>query len=212
LLAEQGAVLRERQRLARELHDSVTQSLYSLNLLATTGQRALADNDTERISRYFDWMSETSQQALKEMRLLIYELRPPVLAQEGLISALQQRLDAVEGRAGIETRLIVEGDAQVPRLCEEAFYRIAMEALNNALKHAEATAVTIELDLENGIAQLQITDNGRGFGPEAATNSGGMGLAVMQERADEISADLQVISEPGQGTQIRVSVSCSDEA
>jgi len=208
LLAEQGAVLRERQRLARELHDSVTQSLYSLNLLATTGQRALAENDTERVGRYFGWMSETSQQALKEMRLLIYELRPPVLEQDGLVSALQQRLDAVEGRAGVETRLIVEGDDQVPMWCEEAFYRIAMEALNNALKHAEATAVTIELTLQECLVELRITDNGQGFDLGRAEDSGGMGLAVMQERADEISADLQVASEPGQGTQITVSVSC----
>ena len=108
--------------------------------------------------------------------------------------------------------MIVEGDDQIPTRCEEAFYRIAMEALNNALKHAEATAVTIELYLEKQNTKLRITDNGCGFDPEMARDSGGMGLAAIRERADEISADLQVFSEQGQGTQIIVDVNCPHEA
>jgi signal transduction histidine kinase len=142
----QAAVLEERARLARELHDSVTQGLFSMTLLAEAGQRLAGSGDLERVQAYLSRLGETSQQSLKEMRLLVFELRPLALESMGLVGALQQRLDAVEARAGVETRLLVEGTVQVPAEIEEHLYRIAEQALNNALKHAAATLVTVRLD------------------------------------------------------------------
>ena len=112
------------------------------------------------------------------MRLLVYELRPSVLESEGLIVAMQQRLDAVEGRAGIEARLLVGGDIDLPGSVEVALYRIAQEALNNALKHSDASMVTIRIRANVGGLELEISDDGCGFEPSSAA-AGGMGLTTM---------------------------------
>jgi signal transduction histidine kinase len=204
--AERAVVLEERQRLARDLHDSVTQSLYSLTLLAATVRRAAASGDLAGVEEYVGELGEIAQQALKEMRLLVYELRPPVLEQEGLVGALQGRLDAVESRAGLTARLLVEGEADLPVPVEEAFYRIALEALNNALKHAAATAVTVRIRAGDEHAAVEIVDNGRGFDPHAVRDSGGMGLLTMRERAERLGGTFTVLSAPGEGTQISVTV------
>ncbi len=204
--AQRAATLEERQRLARELHDSVTQSLYSLTLLAETGRRSASSGDLERVESYLTRLGEISRQALKEMRLLVYELRPPLLAREGLVGILQQRLDAVEGRAGVEARLLVEGSPTLTPLLEEGLYRIAMEALNNALKHAMATTVTVRICAADYQVSLKVTDNGCGFDPEAVADTGGMGLAIMSERAERLGGTLTIDSRPGVGTEITVSL------
>src|SRR6266487_104144 len=134
--AQDKAVLEERQRLARDLHDSVTQALYGITLHAEAATRLLASGDLATVAEYLHELQDTAQEALEEMRLLIFELRPPVLAQAGLVTALQARLDAVEGRANLETKLIADGVSILPAVVEQALYRIAQEALNNALKHA----------------------------------------------------------------------------
>ena len=205
-LTEQAAVIAERQRLARDLHDSVTQALYSLTLLSETGRRATGNGDLEAVEGYLARLGEVSLQALKEMRLLIYELRPPALEDEGLVGALQQRLDAVEGRAGIESRLLVEHEEQLPPRAEEALYRIALEALNNALKHSQATAVAVRVRIDDKRAELEVVDNGQGFDPDAAVGIGGMGLTTMRERAAALGGELEVESAPGQETTVRVTV------
>jgi PAS domain S-box-containing protein len=205
-LAEQAAVLEERQRLARDLHDSVTQSLYSLTLLTETSRRAAQAGDLESVESYLGRLGEVARQALKEMRLLIYQLRPPVLEREGLVGALQQRLDAVEGRAGVETRLLVGEDVQLTAPVEDALYRIALEALNNALKHAAATSVMVWIHTAGERAGLEIADNGRGFDPAAVRDRGGMGLINMQERAEKLGGTLTILSVPGEGTRVLASV------
>jgi len=204
--AEQAAVLEERQRLARDLHDSVTQSLYSVTLMAETGRRSAEGEDLETVSRYLGRLGDVAQQALKEMRLLIYELRPPVLEREGLVGALQQRLEAVEGRAGVEARLLVEGEVELPALVEGALYRIALEALNNALKHASATAVTVRISPDGEAISLEVADNGRGFDPAATRGGGGMGLTTMRERAERLGGTMTILSAPGEGTRVKVSI------
>jgi signal transduction histidine kinase len=204
--AEQAAVLEERHRLARDLHDSVTQSLYSLTLLAETGRRSALRGDLDGVANYVGRLGQVSQQALKEMRLLIYELRPPVLEQEGLVGALQQRLDAVEGRAGVETRLLVEGEAELDASVEDALYRIAIEALNNALKYAAAALVTVRVCAQDGIAELDVVDDGLGFNPKETGDTGGMGLVTMRERAERLGGTLQIVSAPGEGTKVQVRV------
>jgi PAS domain S-box-containing protein len=208
--AEQAAVLEERHRLARDLHDSVTQSLYSLTLLAETGRRSALSGDLDGVANYVGRLGQVSQQALKEMRLLIYELRPPVVEQEGLAGALQQRLDAVEGRAGIEARLLIEGEIQLDASVEDDLYRIAVEALNNALKHAAATLVTVHICGQDGITEVEVADNGLGFDPETAGDTGGMGLATMRERAEQLGGTLEIVSTSGKGTRVKVRVGSQD--
>jgi PAS domain S-box-containing protein len=207
--AQALATLQERQRLARELHDSVTQSLYSLTLLAEAGRRLAKAGNWERVQTYLGRLGQMAQQSLKDMRLLVYELRPLVLAQEGLVGALQQRLDAVEGRAGVEARLLVEGTIQLPAAIEVGLYRIAQEALNNALKHAAATSVIVRIRAEADQVELQVTDNGRGFDPVALSDQGGLGLVNMRERATSLKGVLSLSSSPGQGTTVKVQIPTS---
>jgi signal transduction histidine kinase len=201
---ERIAIIEERNRLARELHDSVTQSLYGITLYAEAAARRLGANDIEGVSDNLQDVRITSQEALKEMRLLIYELRPPLLEKEGLVAALQARLDMVEGRAGLQTELQVEGDKRLPTGVEEGFYRIAQEALNNVLKHAQARRVRISLSLEEPAASLEVVDDGVGFVMDQALSKGGLGLQGMYERAIQLGGQVAVDSTPGCGTRIRV--------
>ncbi len=204
--AEQAAVMEERQRLARELHDSVTQSIYSLTLFAEAGQDSVRAADLTHVQLYLNRMGETAQQALKGMRLLIYQLHPPALTQEGLVGALRHRLEAVERRAGVETQLLIESPLEVPSSVEASLYGIAQEALNNVLKHSAATRVTVRLGADEDGLRLEVTDNGQGFDLEAIGDQGGIGLASMQERVDNVGGSLQILSKPAQGTSVKVVV------
>jgi signal transduction histidine kinase len=200
------AVVEERQRLARELHDSVTQAVYSATLLTETAQRAASAQNLEQVEGYLDELGAITQQALKEMRLLIYELRPPALEQDGLVGALQRRIDAVEGRAGIQARLLVEGEVKIEPSLEEALYRIGQEALNNALKHAVAKVVQVHIRACDNRIEMRVVDDGRGFDPQAVRERGGMGLTTMRERAEQVDGALLVRSSPDQGTTVQVVV------
>jgi signal transduction histidine kinase len=141
------------------------------------------------------------------MRLLIFELRPPVLEQEGLVAALHARLAAVEGRiTGLSTTFDVQGEVRLPRGVEEALYGIAQETLNNVFKHARARSVALSLRREGGRVILEIADDGDGFDPGAVRDRGGLGLRGMAERAEQVGGQLLVKSAPGQGTVVRVAV------
>jgi PAS domain S-box-containing protein len=209
--AERLAVLEERGRLARDLHDAVTQSLYSANLMIETAHRAAEAGHLQRVKRHLRRLGEITRDALKEMRLLVYELRPPALEQERLIGALQKRLDAVEGRAGVETRLLVQGEVDLPAAVEEALYRVAQEALNNALKHAAATSVAVTITAGEGQVFLEVADNGCGFDPEIAQDAGGMGLTSMRQRAERVGGRLSIHSAPGLGTRVQIRVKPDSE-
>jgi signal transduction histidine kinase len=203
--AEQVAVVKERERLARELHDSVTQSLYSLTLLSEAGRRLVKAKDLKRVEEVLIRLGGVSQQALKEMRLLVYELRPLVLKREGLVGALQHRLDAVEKRAGIEARLLTEGEIKLPMAVEQELYHIAQEALNNALKHAEASNVTVRIEVKGDRVELEVVDDGKGLNLDTASVDGGLGLISMQERAEKMGGTLEILSSPDKGTSVKVS-------
>jgi len=204
--AEEAAVLEERERLARELHDSVTQSLYSLTLF-TEGSLELAKNgEIELVKHNLTRIGETAQQALKEMRLMVYELRPLDLEREGLVGALHQRLATVEKRAGVNARLVAEELIQLPPAVEKELYRITQEALNNILKHAEATFVTVYLRVVEEHLELEIVDNGQGFDLEKADKTGGLGLRSMRERIDKLGGSLNIHSAPNKGTIVHVQV------
>ncbi|MGD2179062.1 MAG: GAF domain-containing protein, partial [Anaerolineae bacterium] len=173
--ARRLAVVQERQRLARELHDSVTQALYGTTLYAEAATRQLATGQVELVSEHLRELRDTAQEALREMRLLIFELRPSILDSEGLTNALRARLEAVEERAGLEVELHLEEEMVLPTAVEEGLYRIAQEALNNALKHACARRVCVSLDHREGAIVLEIVDDGVGFDPSTAVEGGGLG-------------------------------------
>lgn len=203
---EHLAVMEERQRLARELHDSVTQALYSVTLHSEAALRLLAAGNREAAAGYLQELRNTAQQALREMRMLIFELRPPILEHEGLIAALQARLDAVEARAGLQSELRVTGEEQLPYAVAEELYRIAQEALNNVIKHAQAQRVTVHVRCDDPVCCLEVRDNGSGFDTNRVLEYDGWGLRGMQERAERIGGQLIIESAPGKGTRIRAEV------
>lgn len=205
-VAHNKAVLEERQRLARDLHDSVTQALYGVTLHAQAAQRLLMANDVPSAAASLRVLQNTAQEALDEMRLLIFELRPPILEQVGLVAALQARLSAVEGRANLQTKLIADEIGPLPPHIEQTLYRIAQEALNNALKHAQARHITVQLQREQRGVLLAITDDGKGFEPAAAAQTGGLGLRGIAERVAQLEGQLFVRSAAGSGTQLRVEI------
>jgi signal transduction histidine kinase len=204
--AHAQAVLEERQRLARDLHDSVTQALYGITLHAQAAWRLLGLGELALASDSLRTLQETAQEALDEMRLLIFELRPPILDQVGLVSALQARLSAVEGRVNLQTQLIAEGVGELPAAVEEALYRIAQEALNNVLKHAHARQITVQLRQGPARLSMEICDDGVGFDPATTGAGGGLGLRGMAERAAQLGGTFTIESAPGGGTRIYAEV------
>jgi len=200
------AISEERSRLARDLHDSVTQSLHSSTLMAEAGQRLAGSGDIERARGYLVRLGEISQQALKEMRLLVYELRPLALRGIGLVGALQQRLDAVEQRSGVDARLSIYDEFELPANIEEELFHIATEALNNALKHANPTMIEVNLRevKKRGMScvEISVIDDGKGFSIEEKENKGGLGLITMKERIEKLGGELTFSSKPEEGTRV----------
>jgi signal transduction histidine kinase len=205
--AKTSAAAEERNRLARELHDSVTQNLYSVTLYAEAAARLLAVDQTQQAAEHLRNLRDTSQEALREMRLLIFELRPMDLQKMGLAGAIQARLQAVETRGGIQAELRQEGvefAPLVPQSVQEELYHIAQEALNNTLKHSRAQHVTVSISYGAHLTRLQVQDDGVGFAMEEAAEGGGLGLRGMRERVERIRGCLNIESAPGQGATITV--------
>lgn len=205
-LSEQAAIIAERNRLARDLHDSVTQSLYSLTLMAEGWRRMASAGTLPAVEPALAELGELGRQALKEMRLLLYELRPPALDKVGLLGALHQRLAAVEKRAGVDARLIADAIVELPPAVETGLYHIAQEALNNILKHAAATTVIVSLCSRSDHIWLEISDNGCGFDPAQDSTTCGIGLASMSERTMQLGGVLTLDTAPNAGCKICVSV------
>jgi nitrate/nitrite-specific signal transduction histidine kinase len=206
--AKQLAVLEERQRLARDLHDSVTQSLYGATLYAEAAARLLDSGNTTMAAEHLRDLRDTTHEALGEMRLLIFELRPSVLESEGLSAALNARLESVEARAGLKTEIFIDGVQKLSPSIEEEFYWISQEVLNNTLKHAKASFISLSLCPlpDRHLIQLKITDNGKGFDLEEARQSGGWGLRGIEERVKLMNGLLFVESSPGAGTAVTVEI------
>jgi signal transduction histidine kinase/ligand-binding sensor domain-containing protein len=202
--AQHLAAVEERNRLARDLHDSVTQSLFGASMFADTAQNQLDSGQIEEAADSLNKLRTTTRVALGEMRLLIYELRPPVLEEEGLVTALEARLETVEQRAGLNTELIINDVDRLPDDVEQQFYSIAIEALNNALKHANAERIIVELTRDAAVIQMNIIDDGIGFDVQSGMDSGGFGLISIQERARELGANLKIESKTGSGTSVKI--------
>ena len=205
--AERVAVLEERSRLARELHDSVTQSLYSASLYSAGARRFFGQQKYLEVDDYLTQIGDLTQQALKDMRLLVYELRSPELKQNGLLGSLQNRLDAVERRSNIEAEILFENVNVLPEVVEENLYRIAIESLNNSLKYAQASKIIVKMNRKNDEVLFTIQDNGVGFSIDEGLHNGGIGLATMRERAERINGTYRIYSSRETGTKIEVKFS-----
>ena len=208
--AQETAVASERSRIARELHDSVTQAIYSVTLYADATRLALEAGETDIVAENLKELRAMAREAMLDMRLLIFELRPPVVEEEGLVAAVQARLDAVEVRSGVDATLQVDGERRLPLALETELYRIAQEALTNVDKHAQAKRVNVSLQFEDDYLCLEIQDDGVGF-DTAVDHSGGMGLRSIQERVEKIGGVFLVTSTPGQGTILRITVSSEND-
>jgi signal transduction histidine kinase len=204
--SEELATAKERNRLARELHDSVAQTLYGLTLQAEAASRKLSMGQNAEVANYLHEIRDSSHQTLKETRLLIFELRPPILEKEGLVPALRARLESVESRSGLKTQINLQEVGKLRNGIESGLYGIFNEVLNNVLKHAHATEVSISLEKQDNKIILEISDNGVGFDPASVETHGGLGLKGMKERAEQFGGDLQIQSNE-KGTQVRVEVS-----
>jgi signal transduction histidine kinase len=202
---QMAIALEERQRLVRDLHDSVTQKLYGLVALTEAAQASVEAGTAMQPSEVLSRIGENARQALKEMRLFLFEMKPVDVEREGIVAVLHQRLAAVEGRADIKARLIADDDINLSLDKQVALYYIAQEALNNVLKHANATSVKVCLGKKRNGYVLEVEDDGCGFKPEAA-EKGGMGLRNMKERCAKVGGKLKIVSTLKKGTKITVTV------
>jgi len=200
--AQYLATVEERQRLARELHDAVTQSLFSASLIAEVLNR-LWEKNPEEGKRRLDELRQLTRGALAEMRTLLLELRPTALMEAEVTELFRHLCDSFSGRALVQVDCSLDIECDLPADIKIAFYRIAQEALNNIAKHAQASRVEMSLNCQDERVRMVIRDDGRGFELEAAPIDH-LGLGIMRERADQIGAELEISTRPAGGTQVRV--------
>lgn len=198
------AAERERNRLARELHDSVTQTVFSMNLTATSA-RLLLDREQHRAAGQLERLEELAAGAMVEIQALVSHLRPLPTVQGDVAAALRGLAAGRQARDGLQVTLAVDGECALPEAVAGGLYRIAQEALANVVKHSGTHEATVCLHLAPGASFLEIEDGGLGFDPQAAPGQRGhLGLAGMAEQAREIGWHLSVESQPGRGTRVRV--------
>ena len=192
---------RERNRLARDLHDSVTQTVFSMSLAAQSAA-LLLDRKPGRVAGQLEHLGQLAKSALSEMRLLVSELHPTDVVEGGLVPALKRHLTGRRFVENLSVSLHAEGDGALTSAEEQGLFRIAQEALNNVTKHARASQASIRIYLDEPF-WMEIEDQGQGFDLQQALAGRGVGLSSMYERAAEIGWDLQVTTSPGKGTRIR---------
>ncbi len=202
--AQELAALEERQRLARELHDSVSQALYGMALGLHTARIQL-DRDPQELPESLDYLLSLAEAALDEMRALIFELRPESLESEGLVTALSKQGAALQARHGITVLMQLCEEPDLPLKVKQELYRIAQEAMHNTVKHARARKVDLRLSQAAKAVILEVRDDGVGFDP-LGSFPGHLGLHSMQERVSSLGGMLQIESAPGQGTSILAQV------
>ena len=201
--AQTLAVLEERQKLARNLHDAINQSLFSAGLIAEVLPR-LWEREPDEARRSLEDLRRLTRGALAEMRSLLVELRPSALTDTDLGDLLRLLGNAFTGRTNIPVAVTVTGEGTLPSEAQVVLYRICQEALNNIAKHAKASQVKIDVRHEPGTLELHIRDDGRGFDSSEQTPAGHYGLSMMRERAETVGALLTVTSRPGHGTEIAI--------
>ncbi len=200
------SVLDERNRLARDLHDAMTQTLFSLRLTLETASSALAA-DPAAAAVHVEQASVLVETTFRELRTLIFELRPPALDADGLAETIRKHLGVVGRAHGLVARVTTAGDQRLPLEVEGAIYRIVQEAVTNVVRHAEATTVDVRLAVDDRLAVVEIADDGIGFDPDnRSIRSRHLGLTSMRERASAAGGTCTVTSAPGAGTTVRVEV------
>lgn len=198
----ENAVLEQRLRLACELHDSISQTVYGIALAARTAKQLL-QTDPTKLSEPLEMVLRLSESALTEMRALIFELRPEALDREGLIGALKHHTAALRARYGLTVEEAFSAEPVLSLQEKQGLYRIAQEALHNAARHARARTVGVRLVSDPSGICLEVWDDGIGFDAGGAY-PGHLGLHTMQERANELGAELEIESGSGTGTRVRV--------
>jgi PAS domain S-box-containing protein len=201
--AAEEAVAADRTRLARDLHDAVTQTLFSASLIAEV-LPDLWDMDVDEAKKSTEELRQLTRGALAEMRTLLLELRPATLTQTRLSDLIKQLCEAFIGRSRLPIKLSIEGDCQLPPEVQIAVYRIAQESLNNVFKYARATQVDVNLFITEDTVRFVTCDNGNGFDMTTVKPTS-LGMRIMHERAEAIGASFQVTSQPGAGTCVEVS-------
>jgi PAS domain S-box-containing protein len=196
--AVEEAVTAERNRLARDLHDAVTQTLFSTSLIAEILPE-LWETDIEEAKNSTEELRQLTRGALAEMRTLLLELRPATLTQVRLGDLIKQLCEAFVGRSRLPIVLKIEGDHELSPEVQVAFYRIAQESLNNVFKYARATQVDVKLVIFETSVQFETCDNGIGF-DTATSKPTSLGMRIMRERAESIGAELKITSSLGSGT------------
>ena len=200
------AVLQERQRLARELHDSVSQALYSI-VLGTRTARTLLDRDPSKLAEPLDYILSLAESGLTEMRSLIFELRPESLETEGLVNALMKQAQEVQRREGLMVIMELGEEPSLPFKVKETLYRVAQEAIHNSVKHAHAKHITLRLHENTTGSFLDVIDDGVGFNPDQSFPQH-LGLMSMHERLTLVGGTLEITSAPGMGTRIHAIIPC----
>lgn len=196
------SVVEERNRLARELHDSVTQTLFSVTLTAEAAA-TLVDRDRQQAKAQIQKLQELAQHAVQEMRALIFELRSAELEEDGLVATLRKHVDVLRNVRRREIDVVIHGERRLRPELERELFRIAQEALNNALRHSDAERICVELVMPDGCVSLTVRDDGVGFDPaDARLRSKRLGLTSMEERAHAIGGRLRIDSRPDGGTCI----------
>jgi NarL family two-component system sensor histidine kinase LiaS len=196
---QQLAALEERNRLARDLHDSVKQQVFAISMLVNS-TRGLLRGDVERAQSCLEETDGYVQHVQQELTMLVRALRPPKLEEKGLVAAVKDLTSQWSQQSGIATQVSAQGEPAEGRV-EEALFRVLQEALANVARHSQATSANIILTSEQGIIRLRVDDNGQGFDPVAAQGRS-VGLLSMQERMHALGGRLLVESTPGKGTQI----------
>jgi signal transduction histidine kinase len=202
--AQELAAVEERQRLARELHDSVSQALYGIALGARTA-RTLLDRDPERAKDPVEYVMSLAEAGLAEMRALIFELRPESLELEGLVAALDKQAAAMRARHNVRVDTVLCDEPDIPLEVKQTISRIAQEALHNIVKHARATSVDLTLECSDDEVMFEIRDDGSGFDP-VGDFAGHLGLRSMRERAASLGGRVDIESAPGAGSRIRLTI------
>ena len=198
-LAEQSARLAERSRISRELHDSISQDLFSLSLLAAGLEKALPADSPMRTE--VEALAATVQSTNREMRALLLQLRPTTLDEKGLLPALEELASTYSARLGVTVDADLEPVSLAPA-AEVAALRIAQEGLANAVKHAHATSIRLAMHPRDGMVEIAVTDDGQGFVPNGNGDTQGLGLRLMRERVDELGGSLTISSRIGEGTTV----------
>ncbi len=214
--AVKAAMAEERNRLARDLHDSVSQAIYGIVLGSRTLEQLILPQPhtpaNEQIRKVAEYILSLADAALTEMRALIFELRPESLEQEGVLTAIRKRCDVLQVRYGLEIDLhLCDREPAMSIETKEAFYRIAIEALHNVVKHAGATRIEVYFLQEDARYRLKIIDDGAGFDMHAVA-LGKLGLKTMRERAEKLDGSIDVHSTRGKGTEVNVVIPSGSKA